>query len=436
MMNPVEILRKKRDGQRLNRLELEFLAAGIGEGTLPDYQIAAFAMAVFFKGLDSGELLDFTRAMAGKGLPAPQGPDAGKYVDKHSTGGVGDKLSLIILPLAAAAGLKIPKMSGRGLGFSGGTIDKLESIPGFQVSLDPQRFHQQIQELGFSIIGQTGDLAAADKRLYAIRDVTATVESIPLIASSIVSKKIASGNRNILFDVKVGRGAFMKDIEEGRALGRTLVSLVEGLGGKAMAVLTSMDTPLGHFVGNSLEVMEASETLQGRGPEDLKELSLTLAGGLLFIGGAVRSLQEGYSTAEGYLNDGSGYRLFREMVAYQGGNPEAVTDYSLLPRAARNMPATASADGYIQTLQSDQIGQISVLAGAGRLRKEDKLDYGAGVELLKKPGEAVRQGDVLAILHTSLPEEEASMLAHKLSQAYEIGSERPAVHPLILEVIS
>lgn len=228
----------------------------------------------------------------------------------------------------------------------------------------------------------------------------------------------------------------MKDIEEGRALGRTLVSLVEGLGGKAMAVLTSMDTPLGHFVGNSLEVMEASETLQGRGPEDLKELSLTLAGGLLFIGGAVRSLQEGYSTAEGYLNDGSGYRLFREMVAYQGGNPEAVTDYSLLPRAARNMPATASADGYIQTLQSDQIGQISVLAGAGRLRKEDKLDYGAGVELLKKPGEAVRQGDVLAILHTSLPEEEASMLAHKLSQAYEIGSERPAVHPLILEVIS
>ncbi len=436
MMNPVEILRKKRDGETLERLELEFLAAGIGDGSLPDYQIAAFAMAVYFNGLDSRELLDFTRGMVGRGLPAPEGPKAEKYVDKHSTGGIGDKLSLIVLPMAAAAGLKIPKMSGRGLGFSGGTIDKLESIPGFQTALEPQRFRQQIEELGFGIIGQTGDLAAADKRLYAIRDVTATVESIPLIASSIVSKKIASGNRNILFDVKVGRGAFMKDLESGRALGRAMVALVEGLGGKAMAVLTNMDTPLGHNVGNSLEVIEASETLQGRGPEDLKELSLTLAGGLLLIGGAARTLDDGYTMAKGYLDDGTGYQLFREMIRYQGGDPEAVSDYSLLPKAGRILPAAAPASGYIQALHGDEIGQISVLAGAGRLRKEDALDYGAGIEIIRKPGDFVEAGQTLAFLHTSLPLEEGLELVGKLIQTFEIGPEMPQDQPLILEVIS
>ena len=435
MFNPVEVIRKKRDGIPLGEEELHLFVEGITKGTVPDYQASAFAMAVYFKGMEAKELFSFCKAMVETGETLAPAEDMTRYVDKHSTGGIGDKLSLILAPLAAACGLKIPKMSGRGLGFSGGTIDKLESIPGFRVSLAPEEFRKQIEEIGLGLIGQSEGVAGADKKLYAIRDVTATVESIPLIASSIVSKKIASGSRNIVFDVKVGKGAFMKDLARGEALGRTMVDLVRDFGGRSIAVITNMDTPLGHYVGNSLEIIEVAETLKGRGPADILELVEVLGAKLLEIGGVAAGEEQGRKLIRKKIGNGEGLEKLAQMIRWQGGDPAVLEDYSLLPAARHTLDVLAGREGFIEAIDSEAIGHLSVLLGAGRLKKEDGIDYGAGLFIARKPGNAVEAGDLLCRLSYDREDLDLKALEDLARGAFAIAGKAPEAAPLVLKVI-
>lgn len=435
MFNPVEVIRKKRDGIPLEEEELRSFVEGITTGKVPDYQAAAFAMAVYFKGMEAKELFSFCKAMVQTGETLTPAADMTRYVDKHSTGGVGDKLSLILAPLVAACGLRIPKMSGRGLGFSGGTIDKLESIPGFRVSLSAEEFSRQIREIGLGLIGQSEGIAGADKKLYAIRDVTATVESIPLIASSIVSKKIASGSRNIVFDVKVGNGAFMKDLESGEALGRTMVDLVRNFGGRSIAVITNMDCPLGRYVGNSLEIIEVAETLKGRGPSDILELVEVLGAKLLEIGGVTDSEEQGRLMIREKIGNGEGLEKFVQMIRWQGGDPAVLEDYSLLPASRHTLDIRSRATGVVAAIEAETIGRLSVLLGAGRLKKEDGIDYGAGLFIARKPGEEVEAGDLLCSLHYDREDLDLLSLEDLARGAFSISGEAPEAKPLVLKVI-
>lgn len=433
-MRMVDLIEKKRDGSILTQAEINFIIRGYVNGEIPDYQMSAWAMAVFFKGMTTEETSGLTQAMVESGEVLDLSGLGGRFVDKHSTGGVGDKTTLLLSPMVAACGVPVAKMSGRGLGHTGGTIDKLSSIPGFKVELELEEFLEQVKTVGLSVIAQTGNLVPADKKLYALRDVTATVNSIPLIASSVMSKKIAAGAQGIVLDVKFGSGAFMETQDEARVLAETMVGIGKTLGRKTIAVLSSMEQPLGSAIGNSLEVIEVLDALQGRGPEDLVELCLELGSWMLVAGEKVKDTKEGRRLLLGTLHGGTAWEKFREFIAAQGGDVKALEERNL-PRASERIPIFAKEAGYIQNVDARKIGHLAMTLGAGRLTKESSIDLGAGVLLLKKQGDWVEAGEPILDLFTNLSNknEESSLLAH---EAIKIGSEEPHPLPLIEEVIS
>lgn len=434
-MNYLDIIRNKRDGKPLSSAEINYLVQGISAGTLPEYQLSAWAMAVFFQGMNDTETKELAMAMAYSGDVADLSSIPGLKVDKHSTGGVGDKTTLIVIPIAAAAGVPAAKMSGRGLGHTGGTIDKFESIPGFQVEMNHQDFVRQVQEIGAAVVSQSGNLVPADKKLYALRDVTATIESIPLIASSVMSKKIASGADGIVLDVKVGQGAFMKEREEAVKLATTMVEIGKMAGRRVVAILSDMEQPLGRMVGNALEVQEAIDTLQGRGPSDLEELSVTLAAHMLLLGGRFTDINEASLFARRSLKDGSALAKFNQMVKRQGGNIDYQKDDYGLKQAGEAEKVIAAREGYISQLNAFEVGRTAMFLGAGRERIEDRIDHSAGIELRKKRGDRVCPGDTLAVLHTNAGERLPEAVC-RINEAYTITDREPAYSPLLLEIIS
>lgn len=431
-MRACDLIAQKRDGYAHTRAELEFFINGYVQGSIGDEQMAAWLMAVYFQGMTEEETVILTDLMEHSGDQIDFSGIHGVVVDKHSTGGVGDKTSLIVAPLVAAAGVPVGKLSGRGLGFTGGTIDKLESIPGFQTSMPSEQFLQQVNQIGLALAGQTANLVPADKKIYALRDITATVESIPLIASSIMSKKLASGANKIVLDVKYGSGAFMQQPERAEILARTMVKIGNGLGRQTVAVLSSMEEPLGYAVGNTLEVQEAIDTLQGHGPADLTELSLALSGQMIYLGGKAASAKESYQMAKQLLESGKGWHKFEQMVAAQGGNLQ-----SGLPQAQEQLVIMAKQTGIITAIDAKAIGHCSMLLGAGRETKNATIDLTAGVLLQKKIGQKVVAGEPLAVLHYNAAYAHRVEEATKeLQQAYITGQGAMRPAPLILKVIS
>ncbi len=420
-MRMYDLIEKKKHGGSLTRQELHDMVQGFVAGEIPDYQMAAMLMAVYFKGMGQEEITDLTLEMAASGDMVDLSGIQGVKVDKHSTGGVGDKTTLVIGPLVASLGVKVAKMSGRGLGHTGGTVDKLESIPGFETAIPRERFFEIVNETGIAVIGQSGNMVPADKKLYALRDVTATVDSIPLIASSIMSKKIAAGSDGIVLDVKTGSGAFMKDLEDAIALAKEMVAIGTGAGRTCCALITDMDTPLGLAVGNSLEVEEAIETLKGQGPEDLTEVCLQLAAHMLFMAGK-GDVNTCYEVARKALLDGRGLKTLAAMVKAQGGDPSYILEPERFEKAACSFRVLAEEEGYITRIDTAACGIASVMLGAGRSRKEDRLDYTAGMHLYKRYGDFVAKGDVIAVLYASRKELFAEA-SKKLLSAYTIGKE-------------
>ena len=433
-MNTVELITKKRDGGELSREEIRYLVKGFTEGSIPDYQMSAFLMAVYFQGMSREETVWLTQEMKVSGDMADLSRIPGLKIDKHSTGGVGDKTTLIIGPLAAACGVPVAKMSGRGLGFTGGTVDKLEAIPGFRTSLPEEDFFAQVEGCGISVIGQTAHIAPADKKIYALRDVTATVENLSLITSSIMSKKLASGSDGILLDVKCGSGAFMKSEEDARALAEMMVDIGRADGKKMMAMITDMSQPLGNAVGNALEVREAIEVLRGQGPADITELSVELAGRMVFMGGCASSPEEGIAKAGAALESGAGLAKFREFVSGQGGDPGVADDLSLLPLSGLSRTVTASRDGYITGIDAMTIGLASQHTGAGRQTKEDTIDHGAGILLHHKCGDKIRAGEALMTLYSDKADK-LDLAAAEAEKAVQIADEALVLPPLIHAVI-
>ncbi len=433
-MNFQDIIRKKRDGKSLDEIEIKYLVKGISDGSLPDYQVSAWAMAVYFQGMDDRETRDLAMAMAYSGDVVDLSFIPGIKVDKHSTGGVGDKTTLVVIPLVAAAGVPVAKMSGRGLGHTGGTVDKYASIPGFQVERGFTEFTNQVQQVGAAVISQSGNLVPADKKLYAIRDVTATVESIPLIASSIMSKKIASGADSILLDVKVGSGAFMNEQQEAENLARTMVEIGKRAGRQTIAVLSDMDQPLGRMVGNTLEVKEAVDCLRGQGPDDLLELSVVLASYMLILGGKCSGLEEASCCIKKLLYSGQGLAKFNELVQAQGGSLNYNLENYGLIEATIKRKVLADDQGFISALDAYRIGHTAMMLGAGRERLEDRIDYAVGIEILKKRGDFVYPGDVLAVLHIN-DENKIETASKEILRAYTITPNRPENKPLILDII-
>ncbi|GAA5500843.1 pyrimidine-nucleoside phosphorylase [Deinococcus xinjiangensis] len=427
-----DLIQKKRDGGTHTRQELETLILGFTRGEVPDYQVSAWLMAVFLKGMTAQETADMTLVMAESGDQMNLG-DLPKTVDKHSTGGVGDKTSLILTPMLAALGLTVAKMSGRGLAHTGGTIDKLESIPNWTPELSEERFIEQAREIGLSLVGQSKALAPADGKLYALRDVTATVACLPLIASSIMSKKLASGAHTIVLDVKVGAGAFMTTLDAGRELARAMVDIGTHAGRQVRAVLTDMDTPLGHMAGNSLEVLEALDTLRGHGPHDLTELCVALAVEALAAYG--EDPQQAEARARATLQDGSALAKFRAFVAAQGGDASYVDDPNKFDIAAGRAEVTAPTDGFIGGIDALSVGRAVLALGGGRERKGEAIDHGVGVELLKKPSEAVKAGEaVMRLYHRDGRGLEAALKL--LQDGLSISPSAPQVHPLILDRVN
>ncbi|MFJ9496943.1 pyrimidine-nucleoside phosphorylase [Brevibacillus centrosporus] len=433
-MRMVDIIAKKRDGGELTTEEIQFLVTGYTDGTIPDYQMSAWAMAVFFRGMTPRETGDLTMAMAGSGEQLDLSTLSGIKVDKHSTGGVGDKTTLVVAPLVAAAGIPVAKMSGRGLGYSGGTIDKLESFAGFAVERSREQFLQQVRDIGVSVIGQSGNLTPADKKLYALRDVTATVEAVPLIASSIMSKKIAAGADAILLDVKVGKGAFMKSIEEAEVLAKAMVDIGTQVGRKTVAVISDMNQPLGFAVGNALEVKEAIDTLAGKGPRDLTELALAIGSRMLVLGGLVEDEQSGRAKLEEIMASGKAVEKLAQMVEAQGGDKSDVYETSRLPKAAIIHELVASEDGYVAQIDAEAVGHASVVLGAGRLTKEMAIDLAVGMVLHKKRGDQVKAGDILMTIHANKEELLASAL-QELEGAIVLSTKPPVDQPLIYKII-
>ena len=429
-MRMIDIIAKKRDGAALTQEEIDFFVHSYTCGDLPDYQAAALLMAIYLRGMDRQETVDMTCAMAASGDQVDLSSIPGTKVDKHSTGGVGDKTTLIVAPIVASCGVKVAKMSGRGLGHTGGTVDKLESIPGYRTQLTEEEFLSVVQKTGLSLIGQSGELAPADKKLYALRDATATVESKSLIAASIMSKKLAAGADCILLDVKCGNGAFMKTQEEAMELAKEMVSIGKMAGRRTAALITDMDIPLGNTIGNALEVEEAVETLCGRGPEDLTQVCIALAAHLLMLAGLG---EEAYCTDLVYrtLESGKAYEKLLEVVKAQGGDISAIKDLTKLPKAAYRQTVDAETAGYVTSMDAQQCGKASVLLGAGRSSKEDGIDYGAGIRLLKKTGDYCKKGEALAILYTS---DKAAFqeAAAVLSKAYIFSDTKPRVRDHIL----
>ena len=404
-MRAVDIIIKKRDRQELTHQEIDFFVQGYTNGQIPDYQAAAFAMAVLLNNMTPRETTDLTLAMAASGETLDISKVVPIAVDKHSTGGVGDKTTLVVAPLVASCGLPVGKLSGRGLGFSGGTLDKMESIPGYRTNLSTAEFMKQLGEIGLVLTGQTGDLAPADGKLYALRDVTGTVQSIPLIASSVMSKKIASGVQAILLDVKLGNGAFMKNLKQARELASLMVSIARLAGRKAVALLSDMNQPLGQAVGNALEVREAIDTLHGGGPADLREHCVTVAAHLLVMGGKAQWEVEGRQMAKAVLADCQAWEKFVQLVKAQGGDSSYIEEPEKLPRAALIETVKAPRSGYLSEINARMIGESAVALGAGRARKGDPIDHSVGIEILHKVGDRVASGEALFILHARRKEE-------------------------------
>jgi len=432
-MRITDIIRKKRDGYALSEEEINFFVNGYVNGEIPDYQISALLMAIYFNDMNDEETVFLTKAMLNSGEKVDLSKIDGVKVDKHSTGGVGDKTTLICAPIAAACGVKIAKMSGRGLGHTGGTVDKLESIPGFNTSIDRERFFDTVNRTGICIVGQSGNLCPADKKIYALRDVTETVDKICLIASSIMSKKLASGSDKILLDVKVGSGAFMKDLPSGEKLAKTMVKIGGDAGRKTRALITNMDIPLGNAVGNALEVIEAVETLNGNGPEDLTLVSVELAANMISLATG-ESVEVCRHKAQNAIADKSALKKLAETVKYQGGDERYIYDPSLFKRAKYSLDFLCKNDGYIAHTDVEKCGIACVRLGAGREKKEDKIDYSAGLVFNKKTGDKVSCGDVIATLYAS--EENLFEGAIKeLSEAFEISEKEPKKQELILKTV-
>lgn len=433
-MNMNEIIIKKRDGGKLSKDEISYFIDGYVKGQIPDYQASALLMAIFFNDLDEEELLTLTNEMRFSGDTVDLSSIRGVKVDKHSTGGVGDKTTLIVAPLAAAAGVPIAKMSGRGLGFTGGTVDKMESIPGFNTNLEPDAFLKQVNEIGIAIIGQSGHITPADKKIYALRDVTGTVDKMPLIASSIMSKKLAAGSDAIVLDVKCGDGAFMQTIDDAEALGSTMVKIGNMAGRKTVAVITDMNQPLGLAVGNTLEVIEAIETLKGKGPSDILELSLKLAGIMICLGEKAQDFDEGYEIAKEMLYQGKGVDKIKEFIKAQGGEERVVDDYSAFPQPEFSKALLAKEDGYVCEIGAQTIGKASQRLGAGRQTKEEEIDLTAGIVLKVKVGDKVKKGDELLVAYTSC-EAKLQEGLKEAETAFKYSKDRPKEMTLIKKII-
>ena len=426
-----ELLAAKRDGGALSPDEIRGLIDGFVRGEVPDYQMSAFAMAVFFRGMSRDETVALTLAMRDSGTVVDLSAVPLAKVDKHSTSGVGDKVSICLAPLVAACGVAVPMVSGRGLGHTGGTLDKLEAIPGFSVSLPIARYRELVAEVGTCMIGQTAELAPADKRLYALRDVTATVESIPLIVASILSKKLAEGIDGLVLDVKVGSGAFMKTEAQARELATALVEVARGAGKKCVAWLTRMDRPLGRAVGNALETIEAFEVLHGRGPEDLVEVTLALGASMLVLGGVAATEDEARARLRAAIADGSAAAVARKMVAAQGGDPRAVDDPAVFARAPVIREVRAPRQGFITAIDTHAVGTAGVALGAGRVRAEDAVDPAVGFAFERNTGDAVTEGEVIAWVHAG-DETRADEAVSRLLQAITVGDHAPASAPLLV----
>lgn len=430
-MRMMDIIRNKRDGGVLTDAEIDAVVRGCTDGSIPDYQLSALLMAIYYQGMTKSETARLTLAMANSGDTVELSGVSGITVDKHSTGGVGDKTTLIVVPAAAACGVKIAKMSGRGLGHTGGTVDKMESIPGLRMALNKDEFFSVVNRVGCAVIGQSGNLCPADKKLYALRDVTATVESIPLIASSVMSKKIAAGSDRILLDVKTGSGAFMKTQADAEALAREMVEIGANVGRKTVALITDMDRPLGHAIGNALEVVEVCETLKGRGPEDLTAECIELAANMIYLGEKAEDMKAARRMAEEAISGGAAFRKLCEMVEAQGGDVSYLQDTDRFERSRVQKTVLSPESGYVVRAHAEQIGRASVLLGAGRETAESAIDYGAGILLHKNKGDFVRAGEPLATLYAG--NEEKCLQAEKaLLEAFTFGNEKPEGHPLIL----
>ena len=431
-MRVVDLIEKKQAGLALSQEEIKFLIAGYTDGTIPDYQMSALAMAIYFQGMTEEEASYLTMAMVKSGDEIDLSAIHGVKVDKHSTGGVGDTTTLVLAPLVAACGVPVAKMSGRGLGHTGGTTDKLEAIPGFSVTLSPQDFIDHVNRYKIAVVGQSGNLTPADKKLYALRDVTGTVQSIPLIASSIMSKKIAAGADAIVLDVKTGEGAFMKTLADAEALAHTMVKIGHQVGRKTLAVISDMSQPLGYMIGNALEVKEAIQTLQGKGPEDLTELCLVLGGQMLLAANQVSSLEEGKALLQEQIDSGRALEVFKTFLANQGGDTRIVDNPDLLPQARYQIPFLTQSSGVVSQWVADEVGVAAMMLGAGRETKEDIIDPAVGIELCVKVGDPIQEGQPLAILHSN--REDVSEVLARLSAAVSIA-DSAQVPALIRKVI-
>jgi pyrimidine-nucleoside phosphorylase len=431
----VDVIRRKRDGGELDRAAIEFFVAGATDGTLPDYQASALLMAILLRGMTPEETAILTDAMVRSGIRVTYSGVRGVPVDKHSTGGVGDKTSLILAPLAAAAGAPVPMMSGRGLGHTGGTLDKLESIPGFRTGLSLDELRAAVSSIGCALIGQTSEIAPADRKLYALRDVTSTVESIPLICASIMSKKIAEGIGGLVLDVKTGAGAFMKSLDDSRRLARSLVAIGVASSVRTEALITRMDAPLGRAVGNANEVIESIETLKGKGPADLEDLSVQLAARMLVLSGVSPDAPAAGRRVREVLRSGEGVEKFRQVIENQGGDPRVVDDYGRMPSVSDEQTVVAPRDGYVGDLQAERIGRAAVALGAGRAKLDDVVDPAVGIQVERPVGTAVRQGDVVLVVRHRGGRGlgEAMPL---LTSAVRIDDAAPAVPAVVVEEVS
>jgi len=434
-MRTVDLIHRKRDAGELSAEEIQHLVDGYTRGEIPDYQISAFLMAVYFAGMSDREVSALTESMTNSGSLVDLSSVPGVKVDKHSTGGVGDKTSLIACPIAAAAGVVVPTIAGRSLGHTGGTLDKLESIPGFRTDLSLEEFLPLLAEHKLAFIGQTPEVAPADGKLYALRDATATVESIPLIASSVMSKKLALGLDALVLDVKVGAGAFVKKQIDARRLAQMMVGIGRRLDKRVQALITDMSQPLGYAIGNALEVMEVSQTLQNAGPADLTRLSLELAARMIFLGKATQSLDDAREIAQAKLLDGSGYQKFKDVIAAQGGNPDVLDRFDLLPNATGAQEITTSRGGYVSAIDAELIGQASCMVGAGRNTKEDSIDPAVGVILEVKVGHKIEPDSILCRIYYTADEHVAEA-AELVEDAFRISQQPVEERALILEVVS
>ncbi len=397
-MNIVDIIEKKKYGNALEAKEIDYFVQGYSKGEIPDYQISALLMAIWFRGMNKSETAELTLSMVRSGKTVDLSKINGIKVDKHSSGGVADTVSLPLVALVAANGVPVAKMSGRGLGHTGGTIDKLESIPGFQTEIPTEKFIEIVNKVGGAIVSQSGELVIADKKMYALRDVTGTVDSIPLIASSIMSKKIAAGADAIVLDVKVGDGAFMKDLDSALKLAKTMVEIGDSVGRNTVAYITDMNQPLGDAIGNSIEVEEAVNVLKGKGGKRLVEVIKTLGGEMLYLGGKAKDSKEGKLLIEKSIENGAGLKKFAEIVEAQGGDPSFINDFSKLPQAKFKIPVSSKVSGYIKEMETENIGKLAAFLGAGRMKKGDKIDLAVGIMFPKKVGDRVEKGETIATI--------------------------------------